>query len=292
METFQKLLDEAHPPALHEALHSFAPKKYKHGAFPEDRTAVEFIHKEEPSVATSIVNLARRQNVEVVDLNKRQDNGTTTTNAPPTPNPQTTTNVTPVPPISEGSTLSQISATESSPGPNTTPVVSTTSSGVPVSSSAISTSVAGASTSVTPSTSNVASTTRNPISLTAGEIITTTNAVGLTIISTVGGGASTVSPSNRATISTNTHKGAAPTSVVVQTSTLPNGSQSVVTAVTVVGAGGSEGAGDTPTGTAGVGPSSTSGSPGLQTGEAVMSRGWGKEMVLVVGGAVAFAGMM
>ena len=33
-------------------------------------------------------------------------------------------------------------------------------------------------------------------------------------------------------------------------------------------------------------------SPGLQTGEAVMTRAWGKEMVLVVGGAVAFAGMM
>ena len=79
----------------------------------------------------------------------------------------------------------------------------------------------------------------------------------------------------------------------MQTSTLPNGSKSVVTAVTIVGGGSNGGgAGDTPTGTAGVGPSSTSGSPGLQTGEAVMTRGWAKEMVLVVGGAVAFAGMM
>lgn len=76
----------------------------------------------------------------------------------------------------------------------------------------------------------------------------------------------------------------------MQTSTLPNGSKSVVTAVTVVAAGNT--AVDTPSGTAGVGPTTTAASPGLQTGEAVMTRRWGKEMVLVVGGAVVFAGMM
>ncbi len=81
------------------------------------------------------------------------------------------------------------------------------------------------------------------------------------------------------------------TSTVVHTSTLPNGSQSVVTAVTVVPGGGV--AADTPTGTAGVATTgSSSGSPGLQSGEAPMTRGWCKEMVLVVGGAVGVAMMM
>ena len=75
-----------------------------------------------------------------------------------------------------------------------------------------------------------------------------------------------------------------------QTNTLPNGSKSVVTAVTVVGGG--AGAGETPSGTAGVGATTAGSSPGLQTGEAVATRGWGKEMVLVVGGAVVVAGML
>ncbi|KAL6715581.1 hypothetical protein ACLMJK_006542 [Lecanora helva] len=301
--TFQKLLDEAHPPLLHEALHEFAPKKYKHGAFPEDRTAVEVIHKEEPSVATSIVNLARRQNLEVADLNKRQapdiSNGTTTTNAPPPPNPETSTRVTPVPPVSESSTPVEVSTSPAATSaPDTTPAVNTVSTSAPVSTPAESTSIVATTPSTTPSTTPAPSTTiqttaRPSDSLTTGEVITTTNAVGLTIISTVGGGATTISPSKQGITSTNTHLGDAPTSVVVQTSTLPNGSKAVHTAVTVVGAGDSgAGAGDTPQGTAGAAATGTSASPGLQTGEAVMTRGWGREMVAIVGGAVVFAGMM
>jgi len=291
LEAFQKLLDQVDTPSLHEALHSFSPKKYKHGAFPEDRTAVEVIHKEEPSIATSIVNLARRQNSEVVDLSKRQvaDNGTATTNTPATPNPQTTAHFpTPVPPISEGSTIELASTTEPSSTPPTS--ASATSNGTPVPSATSATSAGAVSSSAPSIASSTPSTTAKSISLTAGGLITTTNGVGLTIISTVGGGATTISPSGKGVTSTNTHQAGPHTSFVVQTSSLPDGSKSIITAVTVVGAG--EGAADTPTGTAGVGSTSASASPGLQTGEAVMTKGWGKEMVLVVGGAVAFAGMM
>lgn len=296
LETFQKLLEQVDPPSLHEALHSVSGKKYKHGAFPEDRTAVEVIHKEEPSVATRIVKLARRQDNEVIDLGKRQgpdiSNGTTPTNTPPGPNPETSTRVTPVPQTPQSSTPAPGQTTEASTSPasvdtpTTTPSAPTSSNNAPVSSPAVSTTSAGPATR-----SSNPSTTARSVSLTAGQVITTTNGVGLTIISTVGGGASTISPSAKGVTSTNTHRAEAQTSVVVQTSTLPDGSQSVVTAVTVVGAGAS-GAGETPSGTAGVGATTTSSSPGLQTGEAVMSRGWGKEMVLIVGGAVAFAGLM
>lgn len=59
--------------------------------------------------------------------------------------------------------------------------------------------------------------------------------------------------------------------------------------MTVVGTGEAD---ETPSGTAGVATTSTGASPGLQTGEAVTTRGWGKEMVLIVGGAVVVAGMM
>lgn len=277
--TFKKMLDQVDPPSLHEALHSFSPQKFKHGMFETDHTAVEVIHKEEPSLATSIIELAKRTNERVKkDIVKRQDNGTTTTTAPAGP-----LSVTPVPPIA------------SEPFPSSSPAggdsaVSTTSiissNGSPVVGSTTS-AVAGGSSTTVPVTS--AST--GSISLTAGQVITTTNAVGVVIVSTVGGSARTISTATEGqTTSTNTHKAAAQTTVVVQTSTLPNGSKSVVTAVTVINGG--TGVGETPSGSAGVPSATSSGNPGLQTGEAVMSRGWGKEMVLVVGGAVAVAGML
>ena len=87
----------------------------------------------------------------------------------------------------------------------------------------------------------------------------------------------------------NTKAEAGQTRIQYQTSTGANGSKSVVTAVTVVGGGE---VGETPSGTAGVETTSAGTSPGLQTGEAVTTRGWGREMVLIVGGAVVVAGMM
>lgn len=296
LETFQKLLDQVDPPSLHEALHTFSPKKFKHGMFQEDRTAVEVIHKEEPSIATSIVNLARRQKSEAVGLVKRVgdiSNGTTTT-TPAAINPQSvSTRVTPVPQISESSTpagpIMETSVSSAGNSPITTMSISTSTNGAPIpgstAPSTTSAQAAATSSAASPSTASKS----NSVSVTAGQLITTTNGVGLVVISTVGGGVSTVTPTGSMT-SMETHQAAAQTSVVVQTSTLPNGSKSVVTAVTVVG--GSNPAANTPTGNAGVGTTTSASSPGLQTGEAVLSRGWGKEMVLVVGGAVVFAGMM
>lgn len=273
-QSFKQLLAQVDPPSLHEALHSFSPKKFKHGMFQTDHTAVEVIHKEEPSLATSIINLAKRTSEDMKkDMNlKRQNNGTTTS--------AVHLSVTPVPPIAS----KPLSTSAGEAAASTTSIIS--SNGSPVVGSTTS-AVAGGSSTTVPVTS--AST--GSISLTAGEVITTTNAVGAVIVSTVGGSAKTVSTeSGHQTTSTNTEKAAAQTSVVVQTSTLANGSKSVVTAVTVVNGG--SGVSETPSGSAGVPSATTAGSPGLQTGEAVMSRGWGKEMVLVVGGAVVVAGML
>jgi len=78
-----------------------------------------------------------------------------------------------------------------------------------------------------------------------------------------------------------------------RTTTLPNGSQSTVTAVTVVAGNGADTT--APSGTAGVGSgsgtSTTKASPGLQTGVATRM-GWGVEALAVVGGAVGVAMMM
>lgn len=80
------------------------------------------------------------------------------------------------------------------------------------------------------------------------------------------------------------------TSTAVRTTTLADGSQSTITAVTVI-QGGANG-GPTPTGDAGVSGTKTGRAPGLQTGEAVMSRGFGMEGMAVLIGALGFAAMM
>ena len=296
----QKLLDQVDPPSLHAALHDLSPKKFKHGMFQDDRTAVEAIHKDEPSLATSVVYVAKHNVVEDIkkDLVKRAvdvSNGTTTP-APVVPGVSSTPVVTPVP--QGGDTTS--STTSSSSGGTSTPAAGASES-TPPSTTSISTSSNGgvaASSGSSPSTSTAAAAggststtgTSSP-SLTRGEVLTTTNSVGLVIVSTVGGGARTISPSGGSAGTTGGTARSSSTSTVVHTSTLPNGSQSVVTAVTVVGVGAAEA--NTPTGAAGVtGTGTSSGSPGLQTGEAPMTRGWCKEMALVVGGAVGFAMLM
>lgn len=297
----QKLLDQVDAPSLHAALHHLSPKKFKHGMFQDDRTAVEAIHKDEPSLATSVVNVAKRNVMEDIkmDLAKRAQeisNGTTstTTPAPVVPGVSSTHVVTPVPQGGEttsgtaSSPNADTSATSASAGessPITTSSSSTSSNGVIAAGSASTTSAsisAGASPSATGTSSP---------SLTQGQVVTSTNSVGLTIVSTVGGGVHTITPSSGGSTTSGSKTQSSQTSTVVHTSILPNGSQSVVTAVTVVGAGGGEA--NTPGGIAGVTATGTSsGSPGLQTGEAPMTRGWRKEMVLVVGGAVGFAMMM
>ena len=273
---FRQLLDQVDPPSLHEALHNYSPKKFQHGMFQEDRTAVEVIHKTQPSLATSIINLAKRTNNDIKpEFVKRQDlsNGTTpaTTSADNSPEPATS-HVNPVAPIATPSSPEATSAAA--------PVVATTST------AANGSPVVG---SVTPSPTSAVAAGGNSISLTAGEVITSTNGVGLLVVSTVGGGVHTVTPSKGSTPTTST-PAAVTTVVTYQSSTLPNGSPTLVTAVTVMTQ--ENQAGATPSGTAGVGTTSTGSSPGLQTGDAAMTRRWGTEMLCVVGGAIVVAGML
>lgn len=78
-------------------------------------------------------------------------------------------------------------------------------------------------------------------------------------------------------------------STVLSTTTLADGSQSTQTSFTVVNAP-DTGPAAAPTGDAGVGGSGNgSGNPSLQTGSATAGRGYGKEVALIFGGAVAVA---
>ena len=303
----QKLLDQVDPPSLHAALHDLSPKKFKHGMFQDDRTAVEAIHKDEPSLATSVVYVAKHNVMEDIkkDLVKRavdvsNGNATTTTPATVVPGVSSTPVVTPVPQGGDttSSTTSSPSGDTSTPAAGASESTPPTTTSTSISSNGGVAAGSGSGTGSSPTTSAAAAAggststtgTSSP-SLTHGEVLTSTNSVGLVVVSTVGGGARTITPSGGGASTTGAQAKSSSTSTVVHTSTLPNGSQSVVTAVTVVGVGGAEA--ETPTGAAGVSPTGTSsGSPGLQTGEAPMTRGWCKEMALVVGGAVGFAMLM
>ncbi|KAL9576224.1 MAG: hypothetical protein Q9212_007280 [Teloschistes hypoglaucus] len=325
VEEFNRLLDQVDPPSLHAALHDYSPKKFKHGMFKEDRTAVEAIHKEEPSLASSIIAVAKRQ-----ELPKRQDvpsNATVPTTSQAAPaNPQTTLPVanspttnaaqppstanvaTPLPvgPVA-GSTLSASNAPTATVGgagnqpPDTATSTSTlpNAPNAPVAGGSSTTSApAGGDTAAAGGTTSAVGGGVTTPSLTAGQVITTTNAQGVTIVSTIGGGYVTLSrssngkqPQSTSMVTTRSSQGTSRTSIVLHTTTLPDGMQSTVTAVTVVP---NTEAGATPSGTAGAGSGTgtAAGNPSLQTGVAGKMGGMGWEIVCLLGGAVGVAMMM
>ena len=314
-ETFQRQLGQVDPQALHAALHSHSPKKFKHGMFREDKTAVEAIHRDNPPLAVNIVRLAKR------------DNGTvTTTPAPVAPDistvvipsesslPTDLTNpvqasslgkATPAPgPI--GSETSGIGIAISSIETTTSPSPASNNLPTTLTSTSFQSSVTGQSSPSGPTTSNNAppppTSTPPSSSPSRGSVFTFTNSYGVVIVTTVGGGLSTVSSipsfsslpeptesiSSRASVAS---RRVSSTSTAVHTTTLPNGSRSTVTAVTVVAVGGDEGT--TPTGNAGVQTSATrTSSPGLQTGMAVRARSVANEILCVAGGALGLAIIM
>ncbi|XXH00369.1 hypothetical protein Hte_006713 [Hypoxylon texense] len=59
--TFSRLLSSASPQALHEFLHAYFPSTYKHGIYDSDHSAMEAVHATDPELATSIVQMAKRQ---------------------------------------------------------------------------------------------------------------------------------------------------------------------------------------------------------------------------------------
>lgn len=272
-ETFQKLLNEVDPPALHLLLHEHSPKKFAHGMFREDRVAIEAIHREDPPLAESIVSLAKRQ----AATNGTVQSSVSTPAAPSTTpavlnpsasNPNQISNTARVTPLASPA-VSLISSTTSAPGSAT---ALTTTGPVPSS----------AATSVTQSATKTSS---SP----AGKVFTITNSIGVVVATTIGGGSRTVA-SVSLTQATSSKISAtttipARTSVAVQTSTLSNDSQLLVTKTTVLSP---SVLGSTLAGTAVAQESSTS----LQTGAAARTGNVMKEMLCLFGGALGVAMLM
>lgn len=285
VEVLQRLLNQVDPPALHSLLHEYSPKEFKHGMFMEDRTAVEAIHRDDPPLAASIVSLAKRQGNNV------------TVSTPPAPSV----------PASSITSVELSPSTSNSDQASTTPpsdeTSATSATGTDTASPTV-TSTDGQQSTPTDESASTSATSSDGIessSYSAGSVFTITNTYGVVIVTTSGGGASTiatasVSPSATNSGSTITTKAStissksSQTSVFKYTSTLPNGSRSYITATTVV----AEAEGPTPTGSAGVtgGSVSTTTAPGLQTGMAVRTGSVGKEMLCVFGGAVGVAMLM
>ncbi|MCJ1438690.1 hypothetical protein MMC27_008080 [Xylographa pallens] len=321
IEAFQQLLEQVDPPALHAALHDFSPKKFKHGIFKEDQTAVEAIHRDDAPLATSILSLAKRQEsgnssslTAIVTVTEASTTITQTPINPSTvlPNPvePSTRSTVPATPLPQPNSQSSSTAAPATPAPVQSTTVLVASTAVATTSATPGPSPISFSSAVvlTPgavlTSSNAAGMTL--VTLTSGAVLTTINAAGVTVVTTIDGGVVTLSgptgspngggSTTAAVASGSASEGAATptssfTSIVVQTTTLPNGVQSTITAVTVIQASNSPVV--TPSGTAGAVAGGTStAAGGLQTGLAPRTRGLGWEAVGVLGGAVGFAMML
>lgn len=243
---FRELLSQVSDSSLHEVLHDVSDK-YKHGVYPEDRTALQEIHKDNPAMATSLVKLARRQNntvttVEpvtstdtvvvvppeststvIVPVSPTDTTGQTATAQNP-PSSQPSTQVSPNSPVPSSSALASVSvplppgstaappqssqANPSSSQGSTPPKTTGPDTGTGTGKGAGTSATGGSS----PGAASTNSANSNPVSTSAGE-------------------SSTGKTSGPVTAQTST------TQQIVFTTTLPNGSRSTVTSFTIVPAG-------------------------------------------------------
>ncbi|TLS31613.1 hypothetical protein PpBr36_03179 [Pyricularia pennisetigena] len=147
--SFPCLLNAVSSEALHDVLHRYFPKRFKDGIYESDKNAMEAVHREDASLATSLVKIAKRQG--------GGGNNTTTTAAPTTPQPTTpTTRPAPTTP-----TTTPVETTPTSQPPTTGPAPTTPSTRQTTPSTSPSTTSAGPTTSQgTTTPTSTSSTTR------------------------------------------------------------------------------------------------------------------------------------
>lgn len=275
-ETFQKLLSEVDLPALHLLLHEHSPKKFAHGMFREDSIAVEAIHREDPPLAESIVSLAKRQGI---------TNGTAQSSPASPAAPSTTPDVL-NPLASNPNQISNTARVTPFASPAVVLISSTTSA--PDSATATTTTAPEPSSAAPSITQSLTKTSSG----TAGQGSTITNSFGVLVVTTIGGSPSTVVSDSLTQVSSSqisaTTTVPARTSVAVRTSTMSNGSQSLVTQITVFSA---SALGTNPTGTASAQGSSTL-APSLQPGAAARTGTVMKAVLCLFGGALGLAVLM
>jgi hypothetical protein len=110
-------LDKTSPDLLHRLLHAYLPERYQHGVFASDAEAIDAIHENDPSVASAIVQIA-----------KRQEDGSSNSNTTIPSSPSST-----APPASatesasDSSTTADANAQSTTDAPSSTPTPSDTS---------------------------------------------------------------------------------------------------------------------------------------------------------------------
>ncbi|KAI1663096.1 hypothetical protein F4813DRAFT_20270 [Daldinia decipiens] len=216
--TFSRLLSSASPRAIHEFLHAYFPVTYKHGVYDSDHSAMEAIHASDPELATSIVQLAKRQSgnetitttatsVESSSAAPTSESGSTTTEE----QPSTSTSV-------DTPTTTTSDSTTESTAESTSDVATTTTSDVPTSTTAA---------AATTSTTDEPTTASSPTSESSAETTSTPD----TTLTTA---TSAPTPSTTKPPRTSTF-----------TSTLPGGAKTTITSVEVVTPGAPEEASQT-----------------------------------------------
>lgn len=87
-------LQKASPDLLHRLLHAYLPERYQHGVFASDRDAIHAISGDDPSVASAIVQIAKRQE-DTPNSNSTIPNSQSSTSAPPSAPPSSSSSEAP-----------------------------------------------------------------------------------------------------------------------------------------------------------------------------------------------------
>jgi len=268
---FQELLNAIPEESIHAALHSVLDAKYQDGVYEHDRSAVEAVRKDDPPTATKVLVGA------ALDLIKRQNSNTTTTSTSATavviPVEVATTDSAGQTTVVTTSAVATASESVAVTVTTTNSRGSTVTSSTTVPAAVVTASDGKVTTSAVPTYNNnptakvdVTTTEKNGNTVvlsqvTSGQVVTTKDVKGSTFITTFTPGGGKIS------------------SIVLQTTTLPNGQASVITSYA-----------DVQQMTETASSSTTTSPPRLQNGaESLRSRGFGAEGIALIGGAFGVA---
>ncbi|PNP39375.1 hypothetical protein TGAMA5MH_08794 [Trichoderma gamsii] len=168
-------LQKASPDMLHRLLHAYLPERYQHGVFATDKDAIDAISERDPSVASAIVQIAKRQD-------NGPSNNNSTTAAPPTSTAPSSTAVQSSTDIQsstasspESTTASETSSSDSSSSTAESTTADSSTSSAPASTTAESTTASEQSTTAAPSStpSSAPASTTSSASSTSDESVTT-----------------------------------------------------------------------------------------------------------------------
>ncbi|KAL9471329.1 hypothetical protein ACSS6W_009270 [Trichoderma asperelloides] len=145
-------LQKASPDLLHRLLHAYLPERYQHGVFATDKDAIDAISERDPSVASAIVQIAKRQDNGPSNNNSTTAAGPSSTAPGSTSSPaQSTTNAQSSTATGAGSTTASESSSSQASSSTAESTTADSSSSAPASTTAGSTTASEQSTSASPS---------------------------------------------------------------------------------------------------------------------------------------------